>query len=71
MNLICRHCDETIAGQAYRVISEEDGVALLNMVVCASCAAVAKSLLLRTEEITFELRTPSAPVSDVSDQLFA
>jgi hypothetical protein len=52
MNNICQHCDETIIGKAYRVISEEDGVALLNMVVCASCAAVAKSLLLHTEEIT-------------------
>ena len=66
---ICRHCDETIAGKAYRVISEEDGVPLLNMIVCASCAAVAKSLLLKTEEITPEHRTPSAPVSDASDLL--
>ena len=71
MNDICRHCDETITGNGYRVISEEDGVALLNMVVCASCAAVAKSLLLHTEEITPEHRTPSAPVSDVSDLLLA
>ena len=66
---ICRHCDEVIAGKAYRVTSEEDGVPLLNMVVCASCAAVAKSLLLNTEEITPEYRTPSAAVSDVSDLL--
>ena len=71
MNLVCRHCDETIAGQAYRVISEEDGVALLNMVVCASCAAVAKSLLLHTEEITPEHRKRPASVSNVSDQLLA
>jgi protein-arginine kinase activator protein McsA len=55
MNNICHHCDETIAGKAYRVISEEDGVELLNMVVCASCAAVAKSLLLHTEEITSDV----------------
>ena len=71
MNHICRHCDETIIGKRYRVVSEEDGVVLLNMVVCASCAAVAKSLLLRTEEITPEHRTPSAPMRDVSDQLLA
>lgn len=71
MNDKCRHCDETITGNGYRVISEEDGVVLLNMVVCASCAAVAKSLLLHTEEITSdEHRAPSALVSDVSDQLF-
>jgi hypothetical protein len=52
MSNICDHCDETLTGNGYRVISEEDGVELLNMVVCASCAAVAKSLLLHTEEIT-------------------
>ncbi len=67
MTKICRHCDETIEGKAYRVTSEEDGVLLLNMVVCASCAAVAKSLLLNTEEITSEQRTPST--LDVSDLL--
>ena len=71
MNDICHHCDETIIGNAYRVVSEEDGVALLNMVVCASCAAVAKRLLLHTEEITPARSTASAPVSDVSDQLLA
>jgi hypothetical protein len=65
MNIICRHCDEGIAGKAYRVTSEEDGVALLNMVVCASCAAAAKSLLLHTEEITpNEIMLP--PLSDES-----
>jgi hypothetical protein len=68
MNDTCRHCDETIAGKAYRVISEEDGVALLNMVVCASCAAVAKSLLLHTEEITPERRTPSMPVEPLAQK---
>ena len=71
MTNICRHCDETIAGKAYRVTSEEDGVPLLNMIVCASCAAVAKSLLLNTEEITPEYRTPSAAVSDESDLVAA
>jgi hypothetical protein len=69
MNIVCRHCDETIVGQAYRVISEEDGLVLLNMVVCASCAAVAKSLLLHTEEIAPEHSPPAMPVNDVFDLL--
>ena len=69
MNNICRHCDETITGKAYRVTSEEDGVALLDMVVCASCAAMAKSLLLKTEEITPEHTSPSSPVGEASDML--
>jgi hypothetical protein len=69
MNIVCRHCDETIVGQPYRVISEEDGVVLLNMVVCASCAAVAKSLMLHTEEIAPEHSWLSAPESDIYDLL--
>ncbi len=71
MSNICRHCDEPTVGTVYRVTSEADGVPLLNMVVCASCADVAKSLLLHTEEITLEHRTPSAPLSDVADQALA
>lgn len=70
MNDICDHCDETIIGNAYRVISEEDGVALLNMVVCASCAAVAKRLLLHTEEITPGAQDASAPAGANAPELF-
>jgi hypothetical protein len=51
MNLICEHCDEMIVGGSYRVLSEEDGVLLLDMVVCSHCAAEAKSLQLHTEEL--------------------
>jgi hypothetical protein len=69
MNILCRHCDETIVGQAYRVISEEDGLVLLDMVVCASCAAVAKSLLLHTEEIASDER-PCLALTDLSGLLF-
>ncbi len=43
MSNICHHCDEPIVGTVYRVTSEADGVPLLNMVVCASCANVAKN----------------------------
>ncbi len=68
--MTCRHCDETITGKAYRVISEEDGVVLLNMIVCASCAAAAKSLLLHTEEITLE-QTAFAPAKDIFDLLLS
>lgn len=69
MNTVCRHCDEIIVGPAYRVISEEDGLVLLDMVVCASCAAVAKSLLLHTEEIAPGERT-CLPLADLSGLLF-
>ncbi len=52
MNRICEHCDEEIVGNAYHVTSEYEGTRLLDMTVCAACASVAKSLGLRTEEIT-------------------
>ncbi len=67
MNIICRHCDEPIVGKAYRVTSEADGAPLLNMIVCASCASVAKSLLLKTEEIEVEQRTSSMQMSSTPD----
>ena len=54
MNLICRNCDELIIGNAYHVTSEEDGVTLLDMIVCAICASEAKCLQLHTEEIAPE-----------------
>jgi hypothetical protein len=54
MNSICRHCDELIIGNAYHVTSEEDGVILLDMIVCANCAFEAKCLQLHTEIITSE-----------------
>ncbi len=49
MNLICEHCDEMIVGNAYRVTSEEDGIVLLDMVVCSLCGIEAKRLQLHTE----------------------
>jgi len=49
MNLICEHCDEVIVGNAYHVTSEEDGIALLDMIVCSLCCMEAKRLQLHTE----------------------
>jgi RNase P subunit RPR2 len=49
MNLICEHCDEMIVGNAYRVTSEEDGIVLLDMIVCSLCGMEAKRLQLHTE----------------------
>jgi len=51
MMFFCRHCDELAVGEPYRVISEEDGVILLNMTVCRSCCEQAKALGLHSEPI--------------------
>jgi hypothetical protein len=55
----CQHCGELILGDAYRVTSEEDGVPLLNMVVCYPCAMEAKRLQLHTEPINPGVQYPS------------
>jgi hypothetical protein len=60
MNRICQHCGELIVGDAYRVTSEEDGITLLNMVVCSLCSMEAKRLRLHTEEINIRSKPPSA-----------
>lgn len=47
---ICDHCGNLFFGNACRVTSEEDGVILLDMVVCHSCGLEARRLGLNTEE---------------------
>ena len=54
MDHICEHCDEIIVGNAYQVTSEENGITLLDIIVCAVCAAEAKSLQLHIRVITQE-----------------
>jgi RNase P subunit RPR2 len=38
MDRSCQHCGELIVGNAYRVTSEEDGITLLDIVVCSRCS---------------------------------
>jgi hypothetical protein len=51
MDRSCQHCGELIVGNAYRVISEENGVTLLDVLVCSLCSMEAKRLRLHTEEV--------------------
>jgi hypothetical protein len=48
MEFVCRRCNHITKQKPYRVTSEDGGVVLLNMLVCASCARLAKSLGLPT-----------------------
>ena len=52
MEFICQHCDDVARGAKYRVISEENGLVFLNMIVCRSCQEQAKRLGLHAERIT-------------------
>jgi hypothetical protein len=60
MNRVCQHCGELIVGNAYRVTSEEEGITLLDMIVCSLCYMEAKRLRLHTEEINVRGKQPSA-----------
>ena len=60
MNHTCQHCGEFIVGNAYRVMSEDQGIALLDMVVCSLCFMEAKRLHLHAEEINLGSKQASA-----------
>ena len=51
MKFFCKHCDQIVIGKPYRVVSEDNGVILLNMTVCGSCHEQAKALGLHSEAI--------------------
>jgi hypothetical protein len=51
MEFTCRRCNHITKQKLYRVITEEAGVVLLNMVVCSSCARLAKRLGLPAVKI--------------------
>jgi hypothetical protein len=51
MEFTCRRCNHITNQKIYRVITEEAGVVLLNMVVCSSCARLAKRLGLPAVKI--------------------
>ena len=54
MEFLCRHCEEAVTGSMYRVLSEEDGKVLLDMVVCRSCYDQARQLGLEGGEIRLD-----------------
>ena len=60
MDRICQHCGESIVGNAYRVMSEEQGITMLDMIVCSLCFMEAKRLHLRAEEINLRGKQTSA-----------
>jgi hypothetical protein len=49
--ILCDHCEGRLTGNAYRVLSEEDGVTLLDMVVCHACYLEARRIGLKTAEL--------------------
>jgi hypothetical protein len=60
MDRTCQHCGELIVGNAYRVTSQEEGITMLDLVVCSLCSMEAKRLRLHTEEINLRSKHLSA-----------
>ena len=60
MDRICQHCYELIVGNAYRVTSEEEGISLLDMIVCSLCFMEAKRLHLHAEVVNVRSKEGSA-----------
>jgi hypothetical protein len=44
MEFVCRRCDRVTKQRPHRVTTEDGGLVLLNMLVCPSCAQLAKRL---------------------------
>lgn len=64
MEFVCRRCTRTTNQKAYRVTTRDKGVIMLNMVVCPSCARLAKSLGLPT--VRMERTALAGVTQDVS-----
>jgi coenzyme F420-reducing hydrogenase beta subunit len=47
----CERCQECLAGKTYRVLSENDGEKLLDMLVCHGCYIEASRLGLDAEAV--------------------
>jgi RNase P subunit RPR2 len=69
MEFFCRHCDELVTGDMYRVISEEDGIVLLDMIVCRSCYDEARELGLECRKVTPGSRLPLSRLCAIRSML--
>ena len=63
MEFVCRRCYRSTKQKLYRVTTQDGTVVLLNMLVCPSCARLAKSLGLPT--VKMESAKRAANTTDV------
>jgi hypothetical protein len=68
MEFVCRRCNRFTKQKPYRVTSEEGGLVVLNMLVCASCARLAKKLGLPVAKAESPQKAAKAKrVEDIRD----
>jgi hypothetical protein len=51
MEFTCRRCNAVTKQKPYRVLTEDAGEVIMNMLVCSSCARLAKRLGLPTARV--------------------
>jgi hypothetical protein len=72
MSFICRRCNRITKQKLYRVTSEDAGMVMLNMLVCSSCARMAKNLGLATIRMESEERAeeikPESVLTDLKQR---
>jgi hypothetical protein len=64
MEFVCRRCHNLTKQTGYRVITEDGGVVLLDMLVCASCARLAKRLGLPAVKMAQARKSAKAKRAD-------
>ena len=67
MKFVCRRCNHTTKQNLYRVTTEDAGVVLLNMIVCSSCARLARRLGLPAVKMTSAKTAPNIGCEQPTD----
>jgi hypothetical protein len=57
MEFLCEHCERATSSQRFQIITEDAGVILLNLIVCAPCAEQAVNLGLKATELKLSVAT--------------
>jgi hypothetical protein len=72
MEFVCRRCEQITKQRPYRVTTKDEDRVLLNMLVCPSCARLAKSLGLATVKIEWAERAAKTkgvqPTTEIEQQ---
>ena len=55
MEFLCEHCERAIGSQPFQVTSENAGIILLNLIVCAPCAEQAVNLGLKVTQLNLSV----------------
>jgi hypothetical protein len=55
MEFLCEHCERATSSEAFQIITEDAGLILLNLIVCAPCAEQAVNLGLKATQLNLSV----------------